>query len=69
MKTLQMNVTGMTCASCVRRVERALTGAEATVKSIDRSGAVVEVDDDVEEADVIKAVKAAGYDASLEARS
>lgn len=68
MKNLKIDVAGMTCGSCVRRVEQALARVDdVVVKRIDRSGAELEIADDVDVADIVNAVKAAGYDASVEA--
>ncbi len=68
MQNLKLNVAGMTCGSCVRRVEQALARVDdVVVKRVDRSGAELEIADDVDVADIVDAVKAAGYDASVEA--
>ena len=64
---LDLAVSGMTCASCVARVEHKigkLPGATATV-NLATETARVELADDVATADVVKAVEAAGYTATV----
>lgn len=64
---LDLAVSGMTCASCVARVERKigkLPGAAAVV-NLATETARVELTDDVPVADVVKAVEAAGYSATV----
>lgn len=66
MKNVKVEVTGMTCGSCVRRVQEALDHVDGvTVTTVDRRGADLEVSDDVADADIVKAVRGAGYEASL----
>jgi len=66
MKNMKLKVDGMTCGSCVRRVERALAQvAEVVVRRMDREGAEVEADDDVEAHDLIAAVRAVGFEATV----
>jgi len=62
---LTMPVTGMTCASCVRRVERALAkvdGVAASSVNLATERATVRLDPDLtSRADLVRAVEAAGY--------
>src|SRR5690606_1558662 len=69
--TVDLEVEGMTCASCVARVERKLgkiPGVTATV-NLPLESAHVQLTQDVATADLVKAVEAAGYGARLVARS
>jgi Cu+-exporting ATPase len=60
-----LDIKGMTCASCVRRVERALSrvpGVETA--SVNFAAETAQVTGDVELESLIAAVRAAGYDAA-----
>ena len=64
---IELSVGGMTCASCQRRVEKALTkidGVSATVNYA-TGMAVVESDRPVDSAQLIQAIENVGYSASL----
>jgi Cu+-exporting ATPase len=64
---LDLAVQGMTCASCVQRVERKigkLPGASAVV-NLATEQARVELTEDLDAADVVRAVEAAGYQATV----
>ena len=66
-RTVTLDVTGMTCASCVRRVERKLgkvDGVEATV-NLPLEQASVTAPESVTDAELIAAVEAAGYGARV----
>jgi len=65
--TIDLAVTGMTCASCVARVEKKINkvpGATATV-NLATERALVELTDDVDAAEIVRAVEAAGYGATV----
>lgn len=65
--TLDLAVSGMTCASCVARVEKKINkvpGASALV-NLATETARVELTDDVDAAEIVKAVEAAGYGATV----
>ncbi|EGD54888.1 heavy metal translocating P-type ATPase [Gordonia neofelifaecis] len=65
-RELDLELIGMTCASCANRIERKLNkldGVTATVNYATEQ-AHVEYDADVTADDLIEAVRAAGYDAS-----
>lgn len=70
MKSLLLPVRGMTCASCVAHVERALKGVEGVERAsvnLATEKASVEFDPErVEVAEIITAVREAGYDVALE---
>jgi len=56
--TIDLAVTGMTCASCVARVEKKINkvpGATATV-NLATERALVELTDDVDAAEIVRAV-------------
>lgn len=62
----QYNVTGMSCASCVARVEKAVNKVEGVTScSVNLLTNSMSVDGDVKSSDVISAVEKAGYGASL----
>jgi Cu+-exporting ATPase len=66
-RTVDLAIEGMTCASCVARVEKKLNklpGVEATV-NLPLESARVTVDGPVETDDLIAAVRSAGYDATV----
>jgi len=66
-RVLELDIEGMTCASCVGRVERKLgriEGVSATV-NLPLESAVVQVPDDVTDEQVVEAVNSAGYRARL----
>ncbi len=68
--TVDLEVEGMTCASCVARVERKLMkipGVTATV-NLPLESAHVELTTDVTSADLVKAVESAGYGARVVTR-
>lgn len=65
----EFNISGMTCAACVRTVEKAagaLEGVKTAVVNLSLENMVVEYDEDkVTIEDIIKAVETRGYGASL----
>lgn len=66
-RTVTLDVTGMTCASCVRRVERKLgkvDGVSATV-NLPLEQAAVTAPESVSDAELIAVVEAAGYGARV----
>ncbi len=65
--TLDLAVSGMTCASCVARVEKKIgkvPGASALV-NLATETAQVKLTGDVDAAEIVKAVEAAGYGATV----
>ncbi len=68
MKTITLNVTGMSCEGCVYSVRSALTqieGVGSVDVSLDEKLAVVEVEDTVQAGDLVAAVESAGYQATI----
>lgn len=66
----QYNVTGMSCASCVARVEKAVNKVNGVTScSVNLLTNSMSVDGDVKSSDVINAVEKAGYGASLKGNS
>jgi P-type Cu+ transporter len=66
MPELRFNVEGMTCASCVRRVERALLrvpGVTAAQVNLPMRRATAEVTEGTLAAPLLEAIRGAGYDA------
>ncbi len=67
---LLLDVTGMTCASCVRRVERALVGVEGVAEArvnLATESAEVNLDAPLDTSALVDAVRAAGYEAAIAA--
>jgi heavy metal translocating P-type ATPase len=67
-RRLQLTISGMTCASCVRRVERALSsvdGVSSASVNLTTESAEVSVTTPVEPAKLVAAVGRAGYGAEL----
>lgn len=66
----QYNVTGMSCASCVARVEKAVNKVDGVTScSVNLLTNSMSVDGDVKSSDVISAVEKAGYGATLKGNS
>ena len=68
-RTIDLSVTGMTCASCVSHVEKglqALPGVQASVDLVNASARVL-APDTVSDADLVAAVESAGYQAQVKA--
>ena len=69
MASLHLNVSGMTCDHCRKRVEDALNGVEGVYGVfVDLAGASAEVDYDADSVGtpaLIAAVESAGYQAEL----
>ena len=66
----QYNVTGISCASCVARVEKAVNKVDGVTScSVNLLTNSMSVDGDVKSSDVISAVEKAGYGASLKGNS
>ncbi|SFL93920.1 heavy metal translocating P-type ATPase [Pseudomonas sp. NFACC46-3] len=66
--TLELNIEGMTCASCVGRVERALGKVDGVNKvsvNLANERAHLELLGQVDPQDLIDAIKRAGYDATV----
>ncbi|NJC24090.1 Cu+-exporting ATPase [Arthrobacter pigmenti] len=66
-RTVELDIQGMTCASCVGRVERKLgklDGVEASV-NLPLESAVVTVPEHISDQDIVSTVNATGYSASL----
>jgi Cu+-exporting ATPase len=66
MSTQRLRVKGMTCAACVRRVEKALTrapGVQSATVNLATETAEVETAQPVDITALIEAIRAAGYDA------
>ena len=64
-QTLQIGVDGMTCASCVASVERALLGVDgvqSAAVNLSLGQASVEADADIDESSLAEAIHAAGYE-------
>ena len=72
MKRITLHITGMTCSACAARVERALAGvpgvSKARVNLASKSAQVAFDEKRASRADLVRAVKAAGYDVSDEAQ-
>jgi len=65
-QSVQIVVNGMTCTSCAQSVERALSsvpGVRSAVVNLSMGQASVEVDPDVEESSLVRAVRVAGFEA------
>jgi Cu+-exporting ATPase len=67
MSTVELPITGMTCASCANRIERKLNKLDGVTASVNYATekATVDYDDAVEPQALIDAVEAAGYHAAL----
>ena len=60
---MQLQITGMHCQACVRRVQKALESVDgARVEKVEIGSAVVAVDA-AREAAILEAVRKAGYEA------
>ena len=72
MKRITLHITGMTCSACAARVERALAGVPGVLKArvnlASKSAQVAFDEKRASRADLVRAVKAAGYDVSDEAQ-
>ena len=69
MHSTRLSVEGMTCASCVGRVERALSGTEGVTRAnvnLATETAEVSFDDAVKVADLVTVLDKAGYPARVE---
>lgn len=69
MKKVQVSVTGMTCASCVNRVEKSIKkveGVEEAQVNLASHSAQVQVNDSVNSDQIIQAVEKIGYGAELQ---
>src|SRR3954470_8324996 len=67
---LELEITGMTCASCANRVERTLNGLDGVTASVNYATEKARVEFDpgaVEPERFVEAVEAAGYAATLPA--
>ncbi len=66
-RQVQLEITGMTCASCAMRIEKRLNKLDGVVASVNYSTekAKVTVTSDVTTADLVSAVEAVGYSAAL----
>ena len=70
MSTIELPITGMTCASCANRIERKLNKLEGVSASVNYATEKATVDYDpaaVEPDALVGAVEAAGYHAALPA--
>ena len=70
MKNTVLKVSDMSCGGCVNAVKSALTGVEGVQEadvSLEEKTARVISDDTVSADDLVAAVSAAGYSASIEA--
>jgi len=68
MSSVDLPITGMTCASCANRIERKLNkleGVEATVNYATEKAAVTFDEATVSTDELVEAVRSAGYDATL----
>ncbi|UCC83145.1 MAG: cation transporter [Gemmatimonadota bacterium] len=68
MKTITLNVTGMSCEGCANSVKSALSqvaGVEVADVYLAEKKAVLEVEDTVEATDLVGTVEAAGYQATV----
>jgi copper chaperone CopZ len=68
MKTVELQLSGMSCGHCVATVHSALTAVEGVREaevSLPEKRARVRADDGVEGATLVQAVRQAGYDAEL----
>jgi Cu+-exporting ATPase len=67
--TTELEITGMTCASCANRIERKLNKVPGVVATVNYATekAKVSHDDGVGTEDLVAAVEAAGYAARLPA--
>ncbi len=65
--TVELEITGMTCASCANRIERKLNKVPGVVATVNYATekAKVDFDDSVGTGDLLAAVEAAGYAAHL----
>lgn len=70
MKTVKIQILGMSCSSCVNSVEKALTKVPSVKEvkvSLTTNSAQVIYDENLGAAqDLVKALEGIGYDASLE---
>ena len=69
--SIELHIGGMTCASCANRIERRLNKLDGVIASVNYATekATVAVPDGYDPADLISAVEATGYTASLPATS
>ena len=68
MKSLVLNIEGMTCQHCVRSVTQALTGVPGVTQaqvSLPEKKAVVTTEGNLETRAVLEAVEQEGYQASV----
>lgn len=66
-KYIELDVQGMTCASCARRIEKKLNKLDGVVASVNYATerASVHYDTPIETADLVSTVEAAGYSATV----
>ncbi len=67
---LDLPVLGMTCAACVRRVEKAVAAVPGVTRAdvnLPLSRAQVEFSDEVDRAELVKAIRGAGYEVPADA--
>jgi Cu+-exporting ATPase len=67
-RTIALDIEGMTCASCVNRIERYLRrvdGVDSAVVNLATERATVQAEDSVTTEQLLAAVEAAGYDARV----